>query len=65
VGGAIWNDGMSVDVAAIHGQQRLMLTLDAMDFLGDWLLEHLQGSDAQYAPFLNREGASWHLTPSC
>lgn len=35
---------------------RLMLTLDVMDFLGDWLINHIQGSDAAYAPFL--EGAS-------
>lgn len=35
---------------------RLMLTLDVMSFLGDWLMNHIQGSDAGYAPFL--EGAS-------
>jgi hemerythrin len=37
---------------------RLMLTLDVMSFLGDWLVEHIQGSDASYAPFLNREGVA-------
>lgn len=31
---------------------RLMLTLDIMDFLGDWLVDHIQGSDAAYAPFV-------------
>jgi hemerythrin len=31
---------------------RLMLTLDVMDFLGEWLVDHIQGSDAAYAPFL-------------
>jgi len=36
---------------------RLMLTLDVMSFLGDWLVEHIQGSDASYAPFLHAEGA--------
>jgi len=35
---------------------RLMLTLDVMSFLGDWLVEHIQGSDASYAPFLHPEG---------
>lgn len=37
---------------------RLMLTLDVMSFLGDWLMEHIQGSDASYGPFLNREGVA-------
>jgi hemerythrin len=35
---------------------RLMLTLDVMSFLGDWLVEHIQGSDASYAPCLRAEG---------
>lgn len=35
---------------------RLMLTLDVMSFLGDWLVEHIQGSDASYAPYLRTEG---------
>jgi hemerythrin-like metal-binding protein len=36
---------------------RLMLTLDVMDFVSDWLVDHIQGSDASYAPFLD-EGTS-------
>lgn len=36
---------------------RLLLTLDVMSFLGDWLVEHIQGSDASYAPYLRAEGA--------
>lgn len=35
---------------------RLMLTLDVMSFLGDWLVDHIQGSDASYVPFLHSEG---------
>jgi hemerythrin len=31
---------------------RILLTIDVMDFLGDWLLQHIQGSDAAYAPFV-------------
>ena len=37
---------------------RLMLTLDVMDFLGDWLVDHIRGRDASYAPYLHREGIS-------
>jgi len=37
---------------------RLMLTLDVMSFLGDWLTDHILGSDASYAPFLGREGVA-------
>jgi len=37
---------------------RLMLTLDVMDFLGDWLVDHIQGTDVSYAPFLDREATS-------
>lgn len=37
---------------------RFMLTLDIMNFLGDWLVDHILGSDASYAPFLDRERVS-------
>lgn len=33
-------------------EDRLMLTLDILDFLGDWLVGHIRASDASYAPFL-------------
>lgn len=36
---------------------RLMMTLDVMDFLGDWLVDHIQGSDASYSPFLSGDRA--------
>jgi len=47
-----------VDFKNGFDEGRLMLTLDVMHFLGDWLVEHIQGSDASYAPFLDREGVS-------
>jgi hemerythrin len=47
-----------VDFKNGFDEGRLMLTLDVMDFLGDWLVEHIQGSDASYAPYLSREGAA-------
>jgi hemerythrin len=27
-----------------------------MDFLKNWLIKHIQGSDKQYGPFLNAKG---------
>jgi hemerythrin len=37
---------------------RLFLSLEVMDFLGEWLLEHIQGTDKAYGPFLNERGVS-------
>lgn len=37
-------------------QERLFLTLDLMDFLSTWLVDHIKGSDRAYAPFLNAQG---------
>ncbi|MDP2299758.1 MAG: bacteriohemerythrin, partial [Actinomycetota bacterium] len=37
---------------------RLFLSLDVMDFLGQWLIEHIQGSDKEYGPFLNERGVN-------
>lgn len=34
---------------------RLMLSLDVMDFLSDWLVKHIQGTDRTYVPFLARD----------
>ena len=32
---------------------RLMLTLDVMDFLADWLVLHIRGTDSAYVPYLD------------
>lgn len=32
------------------------LTLETMNFLKSWLLNHIQHSDKEYAPFLNAKG---------
>ncbi|MDZ4179837.1 MAG: hemerythrin domain-containing protein, partial [Coriobacteriia bacterium] len=37
---------------------RLFLSLDMMDFLALWLVEHIQGSDKAYGPFLNEHGVN-------
>ena len=34
----------------------LMLSLDVMSFLGDWLVKHIQGTDRKFAPFFNEHG---------
>jgi hemerythrin len=35
---------------------RLMLTLDVMDFLADWLVLHIRGTDTAYVPYLDLAG---------
>ena len=32
------------------------LTLEVMEFLRDWLVKHILGSDKKYSPFLNAKG---------
>ncbi len=32
------------------------LSLDVMNFLKRWLVDHIQGSDRKYGPFLNAKG---------
>ena len=34
----------------------VMLSMEVMDFLKNWLIKHIQGSDKQYGPFLNAKG---------
>jgi len=35
---------------------RLGLSVSVMNFLGDWLRNHIKGSDKNYGPFLNSKG---------
>jgi len=41
-----------------HGfdEGELFLSIDVMDFLSSWLVEHIQGTDKAYGPFLNERG---------
>lgn len=32
-----------------------MLSLDLMDFLAEWLVEHIQGTDKSYVPYVTRQ----------
>ena len=34
---------------------RLMLSLDVMNFLAEWLVKHIRGTDKSYAPFLSQK----------
>jgi hemerythrin len=35
---------------------KLTLTLEVMNFLKEWLVHHIQGSDQKYGPHLNAKG---------
>jgi len=35
---------------------KLMLTIEIMDFLKDWLIRHIKGSDQKYSAFFNENG---------
>ena len=35
---------------------QIMLSIDVMDFLENWLVTHIQGSDKKYGPFFNEKG---------
>ena len=35
------------------------LTIEAMEFLKDWLRHHILGSDKKYSPFLNTKGVHY------
>jgi hemerythrin len=39
-----------------HKEGHLMLSLDVMNFLKDWLKNHIQGVDKKYGPFFNQRG---------
>jgi len=36
--------------------RKLSLTIDMMDFLGDWLQHHIMGTDKKYTGFFNENG---------
>lgn len=39
-----------------HKSGKMMLSLEVMNFLKDWLKNHIQVSDQAYSPYLNQKG---------
>ncbi len=39
-------------------EDRLMLSLEVMDFLGEWLVDHISVRDKAFGPFLNDHGVA-------
>lgn len=44
------------ELSAKYKAGSLGLTIDALDFLTDWLKKHIVGMDKQYSDFLNAKG---------
>jgi hemerythrin len=40
------------------GKGNATVSLDLMNFLKEWLLQHIQGVDVQYGPYLNGKGVA-------
>ena len=53
------HDHLSATVVAFQDKfqrNEIGLTIEVMEFLKDWLVKHILGSDKKYAPFLNGKG---------
>ncbi len=44
------------DVKKGFDEERLMLSMDIMNFLKDWLQNHINGTDKKYSQFFNSKG---------
>lgn len=44
------------EFAADHDSGKVMLSIDIINYLRDWLIEHINGTDKLYAPFLKGKG---------
>lgn len=45
-----------LDFQEKYNRGSLALTFELMDFLENWLLKHIQGTDKAYGPFFNKKG---------
>ncbi len=39
-----------------HGDVSASLSMEVMNFLKNWLVKHIQGTDKKYTPFMNSKG---------
>jgi hemerythrin-like metal-binding protein len=46
------------DLKVDFDKGKITISIEVMNFLKDWLKDHILGSDKQYAPFLNSKGLS-------
>lgn len=46
------------DLVAKHEKGENILTLSVMDFLEDWLVQHIQGEDFRFAAYLKEKGVA-------
>lgn len=46
------------DYQSKYQSGRMVMGVEIMSFLKDWLLNHISGSDKKYGPFLNEKGIS-------
>ena len=46
----------AIDLQHKFQRNEIGMTVEVMEFLKEWLVKHIQGSDKKYAPFLNSQG---------
>ena len=44
------------DLQSKFQEGRMLVTVQVMNFLKDWLSNHIQNTDKKYGPYLNRKG---------
>ena len=45
-----------VDLESNFKEGRVGISMELMDFLKDWLLQHIMGTDQKYVPYLKAKG---------